>query len=140
KNTINYEQERDHQRIRETNIRSELELNKLRAGNKHAQRDPANTQGSAVKYGQLPGSAETNRLYIFSPSFAAGVNKHANQSSESQLGRVVNAVPEIQKSISLASLLDSHSRGRDLSPANQSSGDDGVKKKRKKKKSRGLRM
>src|SRR5690606_14767489 len=49
-NTINYEQERDRQRIHETNIRSEHALNKLRAGNKHAQRDSANTQGSAIKY------------------------------------------------------------------------------------------
>lgn len=90
---------------------------------------------------QLPDSTQTNRLYIFSPSFAAGINKHANQSSESQPGRVVKAVPEIQKSISLASLLDSHNRGRDLSPANQSSGDDdSMMKKRKKKKRRGLRM
>ncbi|MBT1705281.1 relaxase/mobilization nuclease domain-containing protein [Chryseosolibacter indicus] len=141
KNTINYEQERDRQRIHETNIRSEHELNKLRAGNKHAHRDPANAQGSDIKYGQLPDSTQINRLYIFSPSFAAGINKHANQSSESQPGRVVKAVPEIQKSISLASLLDSHNRGRDLSPANQSSGDDDcMKKKRKKKKRRGLRM
>lgn len=91
--------------IHETNI-SEHELNKLRAGNKHAQRDTANAQGSAIKYGQLPDSTQTDRLYIFSPSFAAGINKHANQSSESQPGRVVKAVPEIQKSISLASLFD----------------------------------
>lgn len=76
------------------------ELNKLRAGNKHAQRDPANTQGSAIKYGQLPDSTQTNRLYIFSSSFATGINKHANQSSESQPGRVVKAVPEIQKYLS----------------------------------------
>src|SRR5690606_17047662 len=141
KNTINYEQERDRQRIHETNIGSEHALNKLRAGNKHAQRDPANTQRCAIKYGQLPDSEQANRLYPFSASFAAGINKHANQSSESQPGRVVKAVPEIQKSISLASLLDSHNRGRDLSPANQSSGDDdSMKKKRKKKKRRGLRM
>jgi hypothetical protein len=169
KNTINYEQEtvqhemlrkpanfsstvrpdlniklltgqRDRQRIHETNIRSEHALDQLRAGNKHAQRDQANTQGSAVKYGQLPDSAQTDRLYIFSPSFGAGINKHANKPSEPQPERVINAVPEIQKSISLASLLDSNNHGRDLGPANQSPADDGVKKKRKKKKRRGLRL
>jgi hypothetical protein len=140
KNSINYEQERDRQRIHETNIRSEHALNQLRAGNKHAQRDPANTQGSAVKYGQLPDSAQTDRLYIFSPSFGAGINKHANKPSEPQPERVVKVVPEIQKGISLASLLDSNNRGCDLGPANQSPADDGVKKKRKKKKKRGLRL
>src|SRR6187431_1244630 len=46
KNIINYEQERDRQRIHETNIRSEHALNQLRAGNEHAQRDATNTQGS----------------------------------------------------------------------------------------------
>jgi hypothetical protein len=127
-------------RRRETNIRSEHALDQLRAGNKHAQRNPANTQGSAVKYGKLPDSAQTNRLYIFSPSFGAGINKHANQSFESQPERVVNVVPKIQRGISLASLLDSNNRGRDLGPTNQSPADDGVKKKRKQKKRRGLRL
>ncbi|MFZ6011763.1 MAG: hypothetical protein ACOYXT_15580 [Bacteroidota bacterium] len=96
------------------------------------------TQESVIKYGQLPDSAQTNRLYIFSPSFTAGIYKRALP--ELKPGKVINAVPEIQKGISLASLLDSHNRGRDLSPANQSSGDDSMNEKREKKKRRGLRM
>src|SRR5690606_29460566 len=45
KNTINYEQERDRQRIHETNARSEYAINKLRTGNNNAQANTANTSG-----------------------------------------------------------------------------------------------
>ena len=76
KNIINYEQERDRQRIhacppklqrrREANVRSEHAINQLRAGNNHAGGNTANTQGSVVKYGQLPDSGKTHGLNIFS--------------------------------------------------------------------------
>lgn len=45
KNIINYEQERDRQRIHETNARSEYAIDQLRAGNKHAQANRTNTPG-----------------------------------------------------------------------------------------------
>jgi hypothetical protein len=141
KNIINYEQERDRQRIHETNIRSEYAIDKLRSDNKYARRDTANTQGSAIKYGQLPDSAQTHRLYIFSPSFATRIFKHANGLSERETERVFNTVPEIARGISLATLLDSNPGRHHLSDNNQSTLDDpSMKKKRRKKKRRGLRL
>lgn len=140
KNIINYEQERDRQRIHETNVRSEHAINQLRAGNMPAQGNTANTQGSIVKYGQLPDSGKTHGLSIFSPSFAATVVKHAARQSEREAGSVIETVIKIPKVFSLATLLDSRNGGGDLGPSNQSPGDDAMKKKRKKKKRRGLRM
>jgi hypothetical protein len=104
------------------------------------QRDTANTQGSTIKYGQLPDSSQTHRLYIFSPSFATRIFKHANGLSEREIEGVVNTVLEIPKVVSFATLLDSRNGGGDLGPSNQWPADDAVKKKRKKKKRRGLRL
>jgi hypothetical protein len=140
KDTINYEQERDRQRVHEANVRSQSALDKLRAGNNHALGNTANTQGSVVKYGRLPDSGKTHGLNIFSPSFAATIFKHAARQSEHETERVVNAVFEIPKVFSLATLLDSCNGGGDLGPANQCPADDAMKKKRKKKKRRGWRM
>lgn len=140
KNIINYEQERDRQRIHETNVRSQSTLDKLRAGDSHARGNTANTQGSIVKYGQLQDSRKTHGLNVFSPSFAATIFKHAARESEHETERVVNAVFEIPKVLSLATLLDSRNGGGDLGPSNQSPADDAMKKKRKKKKRRGLRL
>jgi hypothetical protein len=138
KDIINYEQERDRQRIHETNVRSQSALDKFRAGNGHAQGNTANTQGGVVKYGQLPDSGKTHGLYPFSPSFAATIFNHAARQSEREAERVVNAVFEIPKVFSLATLLDSRNGGGDLGPSNQSPGDDAMKKKRRKKRRRGL--
>jgi len=139
KNSINYEQERDRQGIHEANVRSEHAINQLRAGNDHARGNPANTQGSIVKYGQLPDSGKTHGLNIFSPSFAATIFKHAARQSEHETERVVSTVLQIPKVLSLGTLLDSRNGGGDLGPANQSPGDDDMKKKRKKKR-RALRV
>ena len=140
KNTIDYEQERDRQRIYEANVRSEHAINQLRAGNNHARGNTANTQGSVVKYGQLPDSGKGHGLNVFSPSFAASIFKHAAGQSEHETERVVNAVFEIPKVFSLATLLDSRNGGGDLGPSNQSPADDAMKRKRTKKKKRGLRL
>jgi hypothetical protein len=137
KNTINYEQERDRQRIHETNVRSEYAINQLRAGDKHAQGNTANAQGSVVKYGQLPDPGKTHGLFIFSPSFAATIFNHAIGQSEREAGEIINTVLQIPKVLSLGTLLDSRNGGGDLGPANQSPGDDSMKRKRKKKR-RGL--
>lgn len=140
KTIINYEQERDRQRIHETNARSEHAINQLRAGNNHAPGNTTSTQGSVVKYGRLPDSGTTYGLYIFSPSFAATIFNHATRQSEHETERVVNVVFEIPKVLSLATLLDSRNGGGDLGPSNQSPGDDSMKEKRRKKKRRGLRL
>ena len=140
KNTINYEQERDRQRIHETNVRSEHAINQFRAGNSHARGNTADTQGSVVKYGQLPDSGKTHGLNVFSPSFAATVFNHAARQSEREAGGFIETVLQIPKVFSLATLLDSRNGGGDLGPSNQSPGDDAMKKKRKKKRRRGLRM
>jgi hypothetical protein len=140
KNKINYEQERDRTTIYEANVRSKSAIDKLRAGNEHAQGNTANAQGSIVKYGQLPDSGKSHGLFIFSPSFTAGIFKHAARQSEHETERVVNAVFEIPKLLSLATLLDSRNGGGDLGPSNQSAGDDAMKKRREKKRRRGLRM
>lgn len=140
KSTINYEQERDRQRVYETNVRSEHAINQLRAGNNPAQGNTANTQGSIGKYGQLPDSRKTHGLFIFSPSFAATIIKHAIGQSEREAGTVINTVLQIPKVLSLGTLLDSRNGGGDLGPANQSPVDDAMKKKRKKKRRRGLTM
>jgi hypothetical protein len=150
KNIINYEHERDRQRIhasppklqrrRETNVRSEYAIDQLRASNNHATGNTANTQGSIVKYGQLPDSRKTHGLNDFSTSFAATIIKHASRQSEHETERVVSTVLQIPKVLSLGTLLDSSNGGGDLGPANQSPVDDSMKRKRKKKKRRGLRL
>ena len=140
KSTINYEQERDRQRIHETNVRSEHAINQLRAGNNHARGNTADAQGSIVKYGQLPDSGKTHGLNVFSPSFAATIFKHAARQPEHETERVVGAVLQIPKVLSLGTLLDSRNGGGDLGPSNQSPGDDAMKKKRKKKRRSGLRL
>lgn len=140
KNIINYEQERDRQRIHEANVRSEHAINQLRAGNNHPPGNTANAQGSVVKYGQLPDSGKTHGLNIFSPSFAATIIKHAAGQSEREAGSVIETVLQIPKVLSLGTLLDSRNGGGDLGPSNQSPGDDAMMKRRRKKKRRGLSL
>jgi hypothetical protein len=96
-------------------------------------------KGNIVKYGQLPNSGKDHGLYIFSPSFAATIIKHAIGQSEREAGEIINTVLQIPKVLSLGTLLDSRNGGGDLGPANQFPADDALKK-RKKKKRRGLRL
>jgi hypothetical protein len=78
------------------------------------------------------------RHSLMDSSFSARHSQHAARQSEQEIERVVNAVFEIPKVLSLATLLDSRHGGGDLGPSNQSSADDAMKRKRKKKKRRGL--
>jgi hypothetical protein len=144
KNTINYEQERDRQRIHETNARSEYAINKLRAGNKHAQADTANTSGSTQQYGKLPDKTSNAELLIYRPSFAAQLIRaaiaEANRNTERTVDGAVNTVLKIPKVISLKTLLDAHSRGNNLSVDNESDMvDRELKENRQRKRRRGLR-
>ncbi|WP_276372932.1 relaxase/mobilization nuclease domain-containing protein [Chryseolinea sp. H1M3-3] len=141
KNTISYEQERDRTTIYEANLRSKSTIDQLRADNEHAQGNRANAQQGNVKYGRLSDSAQTRGLFIFSPSFTARVIKEAVGQSERTAEGVVNAVFEIPKGISLATLLDSNPGRHHFVDNNQSTlGNLSVKKKPKKKKRRRLRL
>jgi hypothetical protein len=140
KNKIDYEQERDRTTVYEANVRSKSAFDKLRAGDEHARGNTTNTQGGVVISGQLPDSGKSHGLYIFSQAFAATIFKHAAGQSEHKIERVGNAVFEIPKVLSLATLLDSRNGGGDLGLSNQSPADDAMKRKRKKKKRRGLRL
>ncbi len=123
KNTINYEQERDRQRIHETNARSEYAINQLRAGNKHAQTNTANTSGGTQQYGQLPDKTSNAELFIYRPSFAAQLIRAAiaaaNRNAERAVDGAINSVLKIPKVISLKTLLDAHSCGNNLGTSNE---------------------
>src|SRR5688572_26679626 len=94
KNTIDYEQERDRTAIHEANDRSKPTIDQLRTGNEHAQGNTTNAQRGDVKYGKLPDSAPTHGLFVFNPSFAARIFKHAIRQSEREAEGVINAVFE----------------------------------------------
>jgi hypothetical protein len=138
KNIINYEQERDRQRIYEANVRSKSSINKLRAGNEHAQGNRASTQQGEVRYGKLPDTTPKAWLCLFRQSFTARLIKEATQSLERATQGVVNTTLKIPKVLPLATLLNSHCRGNNFGTANESLGDAPMKKKPKKKRKRGL--
>jgi hypothetical protein len=144
KNTIDYEQERDRQRIYETNARSEYAINQLRAGNKHAQADTANTSGSTQQYGHLPDKTSNAELFIYRPSFAAQLIRaaiaEADRNAERSVDGAINSVLKIPKVISLKTLLDAHGRGNNLSAGNEPDMVDRELKEKQRKKRRGLRM
>jgi len=102
KNIINYEQERDRQRIHETNVRSEHAINKLRAGGKHAQTNRANPPGGTQRYGHLPDKTSNAELFIYRPSFAAQIIRaaiaEADRKAERAVDGAINAVLKIPKS------------------------------------------
>ena len=123
KNIINYEQERDRQRIHETNVRSEYAIDQLRAGSKHAQANRANTPRSTQRYGKLPDKTSNPELFIYRPSFTAQIIRaafaEADRKTERAVDGAINAVLKIPKVLPLKTLLDAHSRGNDLSAANE---------------------
>jgi len=143
KNTMNYEQERDRQRIHETNARSEYAINKLRAGNNNAQANTANTPGSTQQYGQLPNKTSNPELFIYRPSFTAQLIRAAiaaaNRNIERTVDGAINSILKIPKVISLKTLLDAHSRGNNLSTGNGPDMVDRELKEKQRKKRRGLR-
>ena len=101
KNIINYEQERDRQRIHETNARSEYTINKLRAGGKHAQANRANTPGGTERYGKLPDKTSNPELFIYRPSFTAQIIRaafaEADRKTERAVDGAINSVLKIPK-------------------------------------------
>jgi hypothetical protein len=144
KNTINYEQERDRQRIHETNARSEYAINQLRAGIKHAQADTTNASGSTQQYGQLPNETSNDKLFIYRPSFAAQLIRtaiaEANRHVERTIDGAINSILKIPKVIPLKTLLDAHSRGNNLGTGNEPDMVDRELKEKQRKKRRGLRL
>ena len=144
KNIINYEQERDRQRIYETNVRSEYAINKLRAGNKHAQANRADTPGGIERYGKLPDKTSNAELFIYRPSFTVQIIRaafaEADRKTERAVDGVINTVLKIPKVIPLKTLLDAHSRGNNLSAGNEPDMvDRELKEEQQRKKRRGLR-
>lgn len=144
KNIIDYEQERDRQRIHETNVRSEYAINKLRAGNKHAQSSRTGVRKSPVGYEQIPVRTPALAICVFRPSFTASIIRAAADEVERELDRATHglivAALKIPKVIPLKTLLDAHSRGNNLSTGNEPDMvDREVKKEQQRKKRRGLR-
>jgi hypothetical protein len=140
KNTINYEQERDRQRIYEANVRSKSSFDQLRAGNEHAQGNRASTQQGEVRYGKLPDTTPKAWLCLFRQSFTVRLIKEATQSAERATEGLIHTTFKIPKVLPLATLLDSHSRGNNFGTVNESDVvDNDVKVKlKKRKKRRGL--
>jgi hypothetical protein len=144
KNIINYEQERDRQRIHETNARSEYTIDKLRAGNKHAQANRANPPGSTQRYGKLPDKTSNPELFIYRPSFTAQIIRaafaEADRKTERAVDGAINAVLKIPKVLPLKTLLDAHSRGNNSGAGNEPDMvDRELKEDQQRKRRRGLR-
>lgn len=144
KNIINYEQERDRKRIHETNVRSEYAIDKLRAGNKHAQANRANTPGGTERYGKLPDKTSNPELFIYRPSFTAQIIRAAfaetDRKTERAVDGAINAILKIPKVLPLKTLLDAHSRGNNCSAGNEPDMVDRELKEKQRKRRRGLRM
>jgi hypothetical protein len=142
KNTINYEQERDRTTIHETNVRSKSTIDQLRAGHEHAKGNRANTQQGNVQYRSIPDSISDVGKFVFRPSFQIKGLAQADREFGRAVDNVINTVIKIPEVLPLATLLDGHRGGSDLSVVNQSHlpPDIGKKEeyKRKKKKRRGL--
>jgi hypothetical protein len=142
KNTINYEQERDRSTIHEANARSKSTIDQLRTGNEHAQGNRANTQQDNVQYRSLSNSISDVGKFVFRPSFQIARLAQADREFGRAIGDVVNTVIKIPAVLPLATLLDSHRGGNDLSVVNQPNLPPHIGKKeeykRKKKKRRGL--
>jgi hypothetical protein len=144
KNIINYEQERDRQRIHETNARSEYAINKLRASDKHAQTNRANAPGGTQRYGKLPDKTSNPELFIYRPSFTTQIIRaafaEADRKTERAVDGAINTVLKIPKVLPLKTLLDAHSRGNNSGAGNEPDMVDRELKEKQRKKRRGLRM
>ena len=148
KNIIDYEQERDRQRIHETNVRSEYALNKLRASSQNAQPGRTGIRESPLGYEQIPVRTPAYAMCLFRPSFTARIITAAIHEAKLELDRatdsLIDAAFKIPKIIPLKTLLDaypdSYRDGNNLSVANEP---DMVarelKEEQRRKKRRGLR-
>jgi hypothetical protein len=144
KNIINYEQERDRERIHETNVRSEYAINQLRAGNDNAQANRTNIPGGSQRYGKLPDKTSNAELFIYRPSFAAQIIRaafaEADRKTERAVDGAINSVLKIPKVIPLKTLLDAHSRGDSVSAGDElDMVDRGLMEEQQRKRRRGLR-
>ncbi len=144
KNIINYEQERDRQRIQQTNARSEYAINQLRTGDKHAQANRANTPGGIERYGKLPHKTSNAEFLIYRPSFTAQIIRAAFAEADGKAERAVdgaiNTFLKIPKVIPLKSLLDAYSSGNSSSVTNElDMVDHELKEEQRRKRRRGLR-
>src|SRR5688572_25727831 len=92
KNIIDYEQERDRQRIHETNVRSEYAIDQLRAGGQNAQPGRNSLRKSPVGYEQVPIRTPAYAMCVFRPSFAARIFAAASHEAELELDRATNGL------------------------------------------------
>jgi hypothetical protein len=92
KNTIDYEQERDRQRIHEANVRSEYAIHKLRAGDQNAQPVRTGIRKSHFGYEQVPVRTPAYAFCVFRPSFAARVITAAIRQAERELDRATDGL------------------------------------------------
>ncbi|MBA4053944.1 MAG: hypothetical protein C0490_04460 [Marivirga sp.] len=144
KNIIDYEQERDRQRIHETNVRSEYAINQLRTGGQNAQPGRNSLRKSPVGYEQIPIRTPAYAFCVLRASFTARIIAAAIHKAKLELDRatdgLIDATLKIPKIIPLKTLLDSYSRGDHLSAGNESDMvDRELKKGQQRKKKRGLR-
>jgi len=142
KNNINYEQERDRTTIQEAKVRSKPAIDQRRTSNEHAQGNRANAQQDNVQYRSIPDSISNVGKFVFRPSFQIAKLAQADREFGRAIDEVINTVIKIPAVLPLATLLDSHRGGNDLSVVNQSHLPPDIGKKadykRKKKKRRGL--
>ncbi len=148
KNIINYEQERDRQRIHEANVRSEYAINQLRAGSQNAQSGRNAIRESPVRYEQIPVRTPAHAFCVFRASFAAHIIRAAAHEAERELDRaadgLIDTALKIPKVIPLKTLLDaypdSYRDGNNLSGANEPDMvDRELKEDQQRKKRKGLR-
>lgn len=140
KSKIDYGQERDRQRIYEANVRSQLAIDKLRAGHKHAQGNGTSVYQNSVRYGKLPDQASNAWLCVFRPSFTARLLKGAIGEAERAAEGVIHTAFKIPAILPLATLLDSHNRGYHFGADHESDMDAIRLLKKRKRKRRGLRL
>jgi hypothetical protein len=143
KNIIDYEQERDRQRIHETNVRSEYAIDQLRAGNKHAQSSRTGIRKSPFGYEQVPVRTPAYAMCVFRPSFTARIITAAIHEAKLELDRatdgLIDTAFKIPKVIPLKTLLDAYGRGNNLSVGNESDMvDRELKENQRRKRRRGL--
>jgi hypothetical protein len=142
KNTINYEQERDRTTIHEANLRSKPAIDQLRTRNGHAQGNRANAQQDNVQYRSIPDAISNVGKFVFRSSFQIKGLAQADREFGRAIDDVINTVIKIPAVLPLATLLDSHRGGNDLSVVNQSHlpPDIGKKEEYKRKKKRKKRL
>ena len=144
KNAINYEQERDRQRIHEANVRSEHAISQLRAGSQNAQSGRNGIRESSFGYEQIPVRTPAYAMCVFRPSFTARIIAAAIHETKLELGRatdgLIDTAFKIPKVIPLKTLLDTYGRGDNLGAGNEPDMvDRELKQEQQRKKRRGLK-